>query len=228
MTRQIISPPDFSGLALGALKGWLGITTAREDALLIRLLASAHETCERFTGLMPLGCGVEEVLAPDAGWLALATRPVRAFSGVTWLDCEGEATVLDAGQWSRAIKPDGSASVRLDDPPVEGRIVIAFTAGIAESWATIPPALAEGIVRLASHAYRSRDSVSASEPPAAVARVAEAAAVSADFARLADALTRHAQRLARARAVERRSGDARLNVRGRSARLLWPIFTGES
>lgn len=169
MTRQIISPPDFSGLALVALKEWLAITTTREDALLIRLLASAHETCERFTGLMPLGCGVEEVLAPASGWLALATRPVRAFSGVTWLDLEGEATVLDAGQWSRAIEANGSASLRLDDPPAEGRIVVAFTAGIAESWETIPPALSEGIVRLASHAYRSRDSVSASEPPAAIA-----------------------------------------------------------
>ena len=168
MPRTIVSPPDFSGPALSALKEWLAITTAREDALLIRLLASAHETCERFTGLMPLGCGVEEVLAPTAGWLALATRPVRAFSGVTWLDSEGEATELDAGQWSRAIEANGSASIRLDDPPEEGRIVVAFTAGIAESWATIPPALSEGIVRLASHAYRSRDSV-ASEPPAAVA-----------------------------------------------------------
>ena len=168
MPRIIISPPDFSGAALAALKEWLAITTAREDALLARLLASAHETCERFTGLMPLGCGVEEVLDPAAGWLPLQTRPVRAFSGVTWLDVEGEATELDAGQWSRAIEADGSASIRLDEPPDEGRIVVSFLAGIAESWTTIPPALGEGIVRLASHAYRARDSV-ASEPPAAVA-----------------------------------------------------------
>lgn len=43
------------------------------------------------------------------------------------------------------------------------------------------------------------------------------------FARLSDALTRHAARLARARAAERRAGDARW----RSPRLLWPNFTGE-
>lgn len=168
MPRIITSPPDFSGAALAALKEWLAVTTAQEDALLARLLASAHDTCERFTGLMPLGCGVEEVLDPATGWLRLATRPVRAFATVTWLDPEGEASVLDAGQWSRAIEADGSASLRLDDPPAEGRIVVAFTAGIAESWATIPPALGDGIVRLAAHAYRSRDSV-ASEPPAAIA-----------------------------------------------------------
>ena len=173
MPRIIVSPPDFSGPALSALKEWLAITTAREDALLVRLLASAHETCERFTGLMPLRCGVEEVLAPgsadSAGWLALATRPVRAFSSVTCLDPEGAATELDAGQWNRAIEANGSGSISLDEPPEGGRIVVAFTAGIAESWATIPPALSEGIVRLAAHAYRSRDNVAASEPPAAVA-----------------------------------------------------------
>ena len=168
MPRTIVSPPDFSGAALAALKEWLAITTTREDALLIRLLASAHETCERFIGLMPLSCGAEEVLAPNDGWLTLVTRPVRAVSGVTWLDSQGEATELDAGQWTCAIEADGSGRVSLDEPPEEGRMVVAFTAGIAESWAILPPALSEGIVRLAAHAYRSRDSV-ASEPPAAVA-----------------------------------------------------------
>lgn len=168
MPRTIISPPDFSGAALAALKEWLAITTPGEDALLARLLASAHETCERFTGLMPLGCGVEEVLDPAAGWLPLVTRPVRAFATVTWLDLEGEATVLDHSAWSQAIEANGAASVRLKEPPDEGRIVVSVTAGIAESWEAIPPALGEGIVRLAAHAYRSRDSVAA-EPPAAVA-----------------------------------------------------------
>jgi uncharacterized phiE125 gp8 family phage protein len=168
MPRIIITPPDFSGAALAALKEWLAITTAREDALLVRLLASAHETCERFTGLMPLACGVEEVLAPGPDWLRLATRPVRAVTAVTWLDAEGEANVIDPAAWSQSIAADGAGAVRLDEPPDEGRLPVAFTAGIAESWAAIPPALGDGILRLAAHAYRSRDSV-ASEPPAAVA-----------------------------------------------------------
>lgn len=41
-----------------------------------------------------------------------------------------------------------------------------------------------------------------------------------DFSRLAEALTRHAARLARSRAAESRAGDARW----RSPRLLWPDF----
>lgn len=167
MPRIITTPPDFSGPALAALKEWLAVTTAREDALLLRLLASAHDTCERFTGAMPLACGVEEVLDPGHGWLQLATRPVRAVTAITWLDAEGEASAIDAAAWSRAIAADGSARIRLDDPPDDGRLVVAFTAGIAAGWAAVPPALGEGIVRLAAHAYRGRDSVSA-EPPAAV------------------------------------------------------------
>jgi hypothetical protein len=42
----------------------------------------------------------------------------------------------------------------------------------------------------------------------------------ANFARLNAALTHHAERLAQARAVQRRAGDAR----SRSPRLLWPSF----
>jgi uncharacterized phiE125 gp8 family phage protein len=172
MPRTITTPPDFSGAALAALKEWLAIATAREDALLLRLLASAHETCERFTGLIPLACGVEEVLDPGAGWLSLATRPVRALTSVTWLDADGEATVIETAAWSRAIAADGSGGIRLDDPPKEGRLVVSFTAGIAGNWAAIPPALGDGILRLAAHAYRGRDNAQgsgASEPPAAVA-----------------------------------------------------------
>ena len=47
------------------------------------------------------------------------------------------------------------------------------------------------------------------------------------FETLAKALTRHAARLARARAIERRAGDSRVGARWRSPHLLWPGFTGE-
>lgn len=168
MPRIIITPPDFSGAALAALKQWLAVTTTQEDALLLRLLASAHETCERFTGLMPLACGIEETLDPAAGRLPLSARPVRAVTGVTWLGPQGEASLLDPAAWSVRIAADGSASIQLAAPPAQGRLAVRASAGIATDWAAIPPALGDGIVRLAAHAYRSRDSV-ASEPPAAVA-----------------------------------------------------------
>ncbi|WP_133364603.1 head-tail connector protein [Qipengyuania sediminis] len=167
MPRIIITLPDLSGGALGALKEWLAITTAQEDALLVRLLASAHETCERFTGLVPLLCTLREEFAPAVS-LALAARPVRGVTGVNVIAPTGTATPIASGAWSQAIGADGSALVSLAAPPAEGRIAVTFTAGIAGSWAEVPPALADGIVRLAAHAYRARGDVAA-EPPAAVA-----------------------------------------------------------
>lgn len=96
MPRTIISPPDLSGAPLAELKQWLAIATAREDALLARLLAAAHETCERFTGLMPLECTVEERLDPRAGWLTLATRPVRAITAIELRCDDPDAVLTDA------------------------------------------------------------------------------------------------------------------------------------
>lgn len=169
MPRTIISPPDLSGAPLAELKQWLAIATAREDALLARLLAAAHETCERFTGLMPLECTVEERLDPRAGWLTLATRPVRAITAVSWWEPDAAAAPLDAAAWNQAIAADGSAQLDLAVPAGEGQFIVRLTAGLAAGWATLPPALAEGIIRLAAHGYRSRDMGDAGDPPAAVA-----------------------------------------------------------
>lgn len=44
-------PPDLSGEPLGELKQWLAISTAGEDALLLRLLQTAWQVCLQFTGL---------------------------------------------------------------------------------------------------------------------------------------------------------------------------------
>ncbi|WP_417819055.1 head-tail connector protein [Tritonibacter scottomollicae] len=44
-------PPDLSGEPLGELKQWLAISTAGEDALLLRLLGTAWQVCLQFTGI---------------------------------------------------------------------------------------------------------------------------------------------------------------------------------
>ncbi len=43
-------PPDLSGPPLDELKQWLAISTAGEDALLVRLLQTAWQLCLQFTG----------------------------------------------------------------------------------------------------------------------------------------------------------------------------------
>lgn len=44
-------PPDLSGQPLDELKQWLAISTALEDPLLLRLLASGWQACLQFTGV---------------------------------------------------------------------------------------------------------------------------------------------------------------------------------
>ena len=48
-------PPDLSGQPLGELKQWLAISTPGEDALLLRLLATAWQVCLQFTGITATG-----------------------------------------------------------------------------------------------------------------------------------------------------------------------------
>ena len=47
-----------------ALKQWLAITSAQEDALLERLLLTAYQICEAFVGAAPLADDWGEVAAP--------------------------------------------------------------------------------------------------------------------------------------------------------------------
>ena len=54
-------PPDLSGQPLGELKQWLAISTPGEDALLLRLLATAWQVCLQFTGITATGIPVTSI-----------------------------------------------------------------------------------------------------------------------------------------------------------------------
>lgn len=54
MKRAIVAAATLAPAALAELKDWLGITTTGEDTSLAAQLRAALETCEAFTGTMPL------------------------------------------------------------------------------------------------------------------------------------------------------------------------------
>ena len=55
-------------------------------------------------------------------------------------------------------------------PGSAARLAVRFTAGLAPSWETLPEALRHGILRLAAHQHRERETSGAGPiPPAAVA-----------------------------------------------------------
>ena len=169
MTRVIIVPPMPAPEALGELKQWLALTGTREDAMLERLIGAALELCEGFTGQLLLQATCEEVLGAASGWQPLATRPVQAIIAVQGVPAEGARTTLAASAYAIELDSDGGARVRVSNPGAAGRIAVRFVAGLAPGWNGLPESLRHGVIRLAAHQHRARESGSADPvPPAAV------------------------------------------------------------
>ena len=167
MTRVILTPAALPSAALAELKQWLGITIAADDAPLARVFAAALETCESFTGTLPLEQACEEVLL-GRGWQMLATRPVLAIAAVERI-VGSERIALAPDAYEIDLDPDGTGRVRLLSPE-PGRIAVRFTAGLAPEWSVLPESLRHGIVRLAAHQHRERETSGAAPlPPASVA-----------------------------------------------------------
>ncbi|TCM16962.1 putative phiE125 gp8 family phage protein [Novosphingobium sp. PhB165] len=170
MNRVILTPAVLPSSALAELKQWLGVTTARDDAPLSGLLASALDIFEAFTAQLPFTAQCEEVLPARPGWNTLATRPVQAITAVDSIDADGTRFALPAGTYEVDLCADGSGCVRLPILSGATRVAVRFTAGLAADWDGLPNALRHGIIRFAAHQHRERESAGAAPlPPASVA-----------------------------------------------------------
>lgn len=174
MNRVILTPAALPSSALAELKQWLGITTGGDDALLTALLAAALETCEAFIGALPLEATCEEWLPARAGWHTLATRPVHAIAAIEGLTADGARIPFDPASWEADLGADGAGRVRLPQtlplPGMAKRVAVRFTAGLTADWDALPDTLRHGVVRLAAHQHRERDTAGAAPlPPASVA-----------------------------------------------------------
>lgn len=170
MKRAIVAAATLAPAALIELKDWLGIHTAGEDASLTAQLRAALETCEAFTRTMPLEAECEEVLPVTSDWQCLEARPVTAITAVSGLPADGPAFTLAPSAYALEFRPDGTGWVRIVDPGMANRVAVRFAAGMASDWTALPDGLRHGIVRLAAHQYRQRDTgEKGSVPPASVA-----------------------------------------------------------
>ena len=170
MQRTIVTPAALAPAALAELKQWLGITTTADDAPLSALLAAALETCEAFTGSLPIEATCEELLPLTGGWQALTTRPVQAITAVYGIPATGDRFALPADAYDMELDADGGGRVRVTAPGAATRIVVRFTAGLAPQWDALPDSLRHGVMRLAAHQHRERETAGAAPlPPAAVA-----------------------------------------------------------
>ena len=170
MKRTIIASPALSPVALAEVKDWLGVTTDSEDSALASLLRAALESCEAFTGTVPIESTCEEVQPVTGNWIRLSTRPVHAITAVDGINAAGIRTALASSAYAVDFDGDGVGLVRVIDPGLNERVAVRFSAGLAASWTALPDGLRHGVIRLAAHQFRQRENPSAEPaPPAAVA-----------------------------------------------------------
>jgi uncharacterized phiE125 gp8 family phage protein len=139
-------------------KAYLRLETGQEDALIARLVASAQALCEAFTGQVLVRREVTEALRGGGAWQRLSAVPVAAVTAVS----DADGTVLPAERYAIDIDADGEGWVR-----ASVAVRVTYRAGIADDEHGVPPALAQGITRMAAHLYAHRDDLVG--PPTAVA-----------------------------------------------------------
>lgn len=169
MQRTIVVPAELPDAALDELKQWLAIRSSSDDAALAALMRTALEMCEAFTGAMPIVCTCEDILPASGEWQALSVRPVQSITGVEAILAEGARYSLAPDAYAIELEADGTGLVRVTRQGSAGRVAVRFIAGLAPTWETLPEGLRHGILRLAAHHWRERDSAADAGPPAAVA-----------------------------------------------------------
>lgn len=153
--------------ALAETKAFIRIDGAGEDAVLTGMIESACGLCEAFIGQMLIAREVVEGVAATGAWMRLGRAPVISVTQVS--ETIGGVTVVVPGA-DIDIDATGDGWVRHGGTHVADgvQLVVAYRAGLAADWTSIPAALRGGIVRLAAYFYTHREADGAC-PPAAVA-----------------------------------------------------------
>lgn len=160
-------PVEAGAAALAEAKAYLRIGFGEEDELVARIVASAVDLCEQFTGQVVLARSFRETLAASGAWTRLARVPVRAISTVEAMK-DGVATAMSASNYSIDIDAAGHGWVRLMAPQAARTIRVGYSAGLADDWDGMAEPLRQGIVRLAAHLYTHRNAPDDAGPPAVV------------------------------------------------------------
>lgn len=158
-------------VSLAQVRDWLRQNGEADDMLLLRLMRSAQDFCEAFTG--------QYVMVREAHWrgqvsggrtVTLPVRPVVAVDSVRVQRGEDAPLVLGPSQYHVRIEADGRARVRLDGMFGPLFIDVLYRAGLAALPAAVPEGLRHGMIRMVQHLYESRYVPTLSpHPPASVA-----------------------------------------------------------
>jgi len=150
-------------------KAYLRIDGSQDDEEIGRLLEAAAEVAESFLSLTVLRREIRETLPVSGEWQRLARTPVVSISLVEGVPEEGTPFAMPVAAYGIDLDRIGDGWVRAIDPGAARKVRVTYSAGLAGAWATLPPMIRQGIVRLVAHFYAHRDGADGGAPPAAVA-----------------------------------------------------------
>jgi hypothetical protein len=116
--------------------------------------AEALDICERFIGQVVICRDIVEQVEQTSTWQRLRHGPVTAI---------GQIGDRKPGEYEVDIDSAGDGWMRIIEPSSEP-VTVRYNAGMAETFASVPAPLAEGMRRLDRHLATAPDQ----EPPAVV------------------------------------------------------------
>lgn len=166
MTASALSAAVLASV-VAAARDQLRIDGLAEQTLLERLAQSAVALGEAFTGTLFVERACEDVLRVDGQWQKLQGLPVTAIDGMTGLPPAGAPFPLSPEAYGYDIDGDRQGWVRVLEAGAAVRVAVAYRAGLAATWDTVPAPIAQATAMLVAHLFEDR--AGNGMPPAAVA-----------------------------------------------------------
>jgi uncharacterized phiE125 gp8 family phage protein len=152
-----IDPLSLDSDMLDEAKAYLRLENEEEDAPFGAILLAALAQAERYLGQILIRRNMREILPTSTAWQRLHGSPFVAANGATGLPAEGASFAFAGDAYAVDVDARGDAWIRVKTPGAAGRVELAYQAGLAGSWATLPEAMRLGVLRLVAHSHAHRD-----------------------------------------------------------------------
>jgi uncharacterized phiE125 gp8 family phage protein len=153
-------------VTLSEAQAYVRIETGEEEAVVAGLIRVASGLCEAFINQVVIARPFECLLPASGCWERLSITPVRSISDVSGVDSNGIGTPLASDGYAVDVDFNGDGWVRTQ-ASAASRVQVSGTAGMAEDENGVPEPIRQGVLRLVSHLFTSRDG-EGGEVPAAV------------------------------------------------------------
>ena len=170
MTLVLTGAPEAEPVTVSEAKSFLRLAGSSEDALIEGLIRAAREDLERATGMALIDQTWRLALdaVPRSDVVALMRHPVKEIIAVTVYGTEGEASLVDPGDYQAdLISRPARLFFRSRPEPMRALngLEIDFRAGFGEAGTDVPDLLRRAMLVLVAHWYEFRAGYGPDEQP---------------------------------------------------------------